>query len=168
MRKGMIIVTAVAIIAAFTSMAYAEIGFEFRIPFQVVGKKDMRDVNGQGTLLSFDLDAGTKVGILNEHVDYTDKLLNAGQTYDLTALRISKTVLEMVSVGLDLGGLSCGNSTKNIADIFGGVRLLEKKGKVTSYFNVELLYRFAKFQPIANGVNDLSGVMVNVGAGINF
>ncbi len=168
MRKVLIVATVIAVFVSFTGAAFAEIGFEFRVPFQVVGKKDMKDVSGQATLLQFDLDGGTKVGILNEHIDYTDKLLAASFSYDITAIRISKTIVEPVTVGLDMGGLQCGNATKNIADIFGGVKLLASKGKITSYFNVELLYRFAKFTPNANGVTDLSGAMLNFGAGLNF
>lgn len=168
MRKIMPVVTMIAVFVSFTALAYAEVGFQFRIPFQVVQKKQLKDVGGQASLLTFDLDAGTNVGILNEHIDFTDNggAAPAAGTYDFTALRITKSLVDPVYLGLDLGTANCGAVNKNVADVFGGVKLLASKGKINSFLNVELLYRFMKVT--VGNVTDFSGVMLNVGAGINF
>ena len=173
MRKGMLVATMVAIFVACTSLAFAEGSSQFRLPMQVTRSAELKDINGQGYLLTFDLANNMSVGILSENIDFVNNTIPLHDIYSIYAFRISKTLAEPITVGVDFGTAHCGVGNtevyKNVADIFGGVKLLTSRGgKITTFLNVELLYRFLKTDQFSAGVKDFSGTMVNVGAGINF
>lgn len=172
MRKNLIVVSLVALFVSFAAVSFAEVGFQFRVPFQATANKsDLKDVSGISTLLTFDIDPGTTVGVLNEQEAFTDgSTAGLKGTFNVTAVRFSKKVAEPIYVGLDLGNISGSVVGKPMADVFGGVNLLSSKGKVVSYLNVELLYRFAKTTSTLAGstLDDFGGTQLSFGAGINF
>lgn len=181
MLKRILLVPMIAMFASFTSVAFAAdntIGFQFRVPFQATADKNVGSVNGQSTIVSFFLDQDTEVGVLNEVINLKDK--SAGGTaagYDVTAIRISKNMASgaaPVYVGMDIGsinvttaaGASLGAST--MADIFGGVRLLMSKGKVSSFLGAEIGYRIAKPALAGTLIESVGGTMMNLSVGLNF
>lgn len=182
MLKKVLVVPMIALFATFTSVASAAeniIGFQFRIPFQATADKNVGNVNGQSTLLTFFLDPETEIGILSETVNLKDKSGAPSVTdYEVTALRISKNLLTSgpapVYIGMDLGNINVSNNgatvgASTMADVFGGVKLLMSKGKVASFLGVELGYRIAK--PALTGttaITSLGGTMLNLSAGLNF
>ena len=184
MLKRILLVPIIALFS-FTSTAFSAentLGFQFRIPFQATADKNVGNVNGQSTLLTFFLDQETEVGVLNEVINLRDKTPGGAgpvASYDVTALRISKNVIisgpAPVYVGMDVGnisvtsaaGVTLGAST--MADLFGGVRLLTSKGKVSSFLGIELGYRIAKpALPAATVISSLGGTMLNLSVGLNF
>lgn len=182
MLKRILLVPIIAMFFSFTSAAFAAentIGFQFRIPFQATADKNVGNVNGQSTLLTFFLDQETEIGILSETVNLKDKSAAPSVTdYEVTALRVSKNILASgpapVYVGMDLGNINVSNNgatvgASTMADVFGGVKLLMSKGKVASFLDVELGYRIAK--PALTGttlISSMGGTMLNLSAGLNF
>lgn len=182
MLKRMLLVPIIALFVSFTSEAFAAentLGFQFRLPFQATADKNVGNVNGQSVLLTFFLDQETELGILTETVNLKDKSAAPSVTdYEVTALRISKNILTAgptpVFVGMDLGNINVSNNgatvgASTMADVFGGVKLLMSKGKVSSFLGVELGYRIAK--PALAGtttITNMGGTMLNLSVGLNF
>lgn len=163
MRNKILAISMVAAASMVATPAMAEVGFQFRVPFQVTHSKDLNKATGTATLLTFDIDSATTVGILNENSTYTSAAAVAS-TLNLNALRIQKNVTDMVNVGMDFGNVVATSGNGTAADIFGGAKLLSSKGsKVASYLTAEVLYRFAK-TPTEN----LGGVQLSLAAGVNF
>lgn len=180
MFKKIALVSTVTVLASFTSTASAAdnaIGFQFRVPFTVSTDSNIKNSNANSILLSFFMDQETEVGILSEQ--YTFKDNSAGGTatgMDVNALRVSKNLAIgpiPVYVGLDLGQmnvLSAAGSlgSTNMADLFGGIKLLSSKGKVTSFLGVEVAYRMAKAELAGTGIKNYGGLGLNLSAGLNF
>ena len=178
-------ISILAAAAIYSSTASAEVGFEFRVPFQTNNKSSMSNYAATSSLLKFDLDEGTYVGLLNEGGGYTDNGSTTTTTKavstTLQALRIAKKTMDFADktslfVGLDLGNVSSNGiafSNAPVADIFGEIKLLSSKGKVTSYMSAELLYRVANVSPLSATstvypLTDIGGVQAVIGAGIGF
>ncbi len=156
------------------TQAFADMGIQLRVPYQGVTNTTnlSSGSTGTGVLLSFGLDSGTQVGYLNEMVNFTDNTVQG--SYSVNAIRLSKDVVgDLFFVALDLGSASSGTNAVRgtLADIVFGSRLMGKKDKITSFFNVEMMYRV--FNPgasmVAGGAaTNYGGVFVNLGAGLTF
>ncbi|MBM2838292.1 MAG: hypothetical protein HW415_917 [Deltaproteobacteria bacterium] len=181
MRKNLIVVSLVALFVSFAAVSFAEVGIQFRVPYQgLANKSDVKSgASGSSVLLTFDLDAGTTVGILTEQINYIEKPAAGGADvagrYNVNAIRITKAISEPVYVGIDLGTASFSGPASaqqaSLADILGGVKLLSSKGKITSYLNVEVAYRLlttSAAPTIGGGVTDFGGAFVSLGAGLTF
>lgn len=185
MRKKLIALSLLAMSSAVATDAMAEVGFQFRVPFQVTSAAGFTNVTGTSTLLTFDVDASTTVGVLNENLSYMDTKggLAAAGTTTVSALRMQKNITDVVNVGLDFGHINHSTAASvapatvaaaaagsgQMADVFGGAKLASSKGgKVSSYMNAELLYRFAKTNIAAANENNLGGVQLSIAAGVNF
>lgn len=163
-----------SMLAAVSAPALADVHFDFGVPFQVTKKTEIGNLSGYSTSLMVDLDSSTSVGIYGEEQTYQDRSGAAAVAGKMTvsAFRFQKTVMENVSVGLNMGEISNTSATAansgngNLADIFGKVMLASSKGKVNSYLSTELKYRMAKSTGVA--ANDFSGIQLLLGAGLNF
>lgn len=174
MRKNLIVVSLVALFVSFAAVSFAEVGIQFRVPYQgMANKSELKSGStGSSVLLTFDIDAGTTVGILTEQINFTEKIgaADTAGKYTVNAIRVSKAVSEPVYVGLDLGTANFAATQAPLADILGGVKLMASKGKITSYLSVEVAYRLltAPAAPNAGGVTDFGGTFVTLGAGLTF
>lgn len=179
MRKNLIVVSLVALFVSFAAVSFAEVGFQFRVPYQ--GTTNVSDVksgaSGSSVLLTFDIDPSTTVGILSEQINFTEKVgaADVAGRYNVNAIRIIKTVVDPIYLGIDLGTANFSGAfaapQANVADVLGGVKLLSSKGKVTSFLNFELAYRFLKASAApsaAAGATDFGGAFVSLGTGITF
>lgn len=174
MRKNLIVVSLVALFVSFAAVSFAEVGIQFRVPYQGFANKSEVKSGSTGTslLLTFDIDPGTTVGILTEQINFTEKIgaADTAGKYNVNAIRVSKAVSEPVYIGIDLGTANFATQQAPLADILGGVKLLSSKGKVTSYLNVEVAYRLltTAAAPNAGGVTDFGGAFVSLGTGLTF
>lgn len=181
MRKNLLVVSLVALFVSFASASFAEVGVQFRVPYQGTANDSSvkSGASGSSVLITFDIDAGTTVGILTEQINYTEKVgaADIANRYNVNAIRVTKAISEPVYVGIGLGSANfaaAGAGTAQqapLADIVGGVKLLSSKGKITSFLNVELAYRLlrtAATPSSAAGVTDFGGTFVSLGAGVNF
>ncbi|MEQ1533398.1 MAG: hypothetical protein HOO97_09865 [Sideroxydans sp.] len=171
MKKNILLVSMLAATSMMATEAMAEVGFQFRIPFQVTKSAAFSKSTGTATLLTFDVDAGTTVGILNENIAFTDTTGGGAvpATLSFNGLRVQKNLMDVVNVGMDFGNVTSSvTGSGNAADIFGGAKLLSSKGgKIGSYLNAELLYRVAKTTG-AGGETNFGGVQLSLAAGVNF
>ncbi len=179
MRKNLFIVSLIALFVSFAAVSFAEVGFQFRVPYQgTTNDSNVKSgASGSSVLLTFDIDPSTTVGILSEQINFTEK---SGSTdlagrYNVNAIRVTKAVADPIYIGIDLGSANfsgVANSPQaTLADVLGGVKLLSSKGKVTSFLNFELAYRFLKpsaAPSVSGGATDFGGTFVSLGAGINF
>lgn len=164
-------------------MAKADnVGFQYRIPFSVSADKNIKNSSARSFLLSFFLDQETEAGLLTESYAFSDGTSPAPATavraYNVNALRISKNISTSVPVyiGLDVGNLTIRSATADLGsismgDIFGGVKLLTSKGKITSFLAVELNYRIAKSDIGSAGgseISDFGGSSISLSVGANF
>lgn len=182
MIKKLILASSIAVctLSATAAIAADSVGFQFRVPFAVTSDSNIKSSSANSLLISFFLDQDTEAGILTENYAIKDGTTpgTANITgYDVNALRISKnlTTAGPVYVGMDLGKMSVRTGTTSagsisMADIFGGVRLLSTKNKITSFLGVELAYRMATadFGTTVSGIKDFGGVGLNLSAGVNF
>ena len=177
MRKNLIVVSLVALFVSFAAVSFAEVGIQFRVPYQgVTSNSDIKSgSSGTSVLLTFDIDPSTTVGILSEQINYTEKPAAGGADvagkYNVNAIRVSKAISEPVYVGIDLGTANFAATQAPLADILGGVKFLSSKGKITSYLNVEVAYRLlttSAAPTIAGGATNFGGAFVTLGAGIIF
>jgi hypothetical protein len=180
MIKRIALVSSVVMFTSFTSTAFAAdstLGFQFRVPFTVTTDANIKNSSANSILLSFFVDQDTEIGILSEHYAFTDTTggLAVAASYDVNALRVSKNLAIApipVYVGLDLGQMSILVGTvpgaTPMADLFGGVKLLSSKGKVTSFLGVEVAYRMARAELAGTGIRNYGGVGLNLSAGVNF
>lgn len=169
-----------AVFATLTSTAFAAetaVGFQFRVPFTVSTDTNIKNANANSILLSFSMDQDTEVGMLSEHYAFKDNSAGGTATgYEVNALRVSKNLAvgaAPVYAGLDLGQMNILTAAgslgaTNMADIFGGVKLLTSKGRVTSFLGVEVAYRMAKAELAGTGIKNYGGLGVNLSAGLNF
>lgn len=181
MRKNLLVVSLVALFVSFAAVSFAEVGIQFRVPYQgVTSNSDVKSgASGSSVLLTFDIDPSTTVGLLSEQINYTEKPKAGGadvaDKYTVNAIRVSKAISEPVYVGIDLGTASFGGVVSAqqapLADILGGVKLLSSKGKITSYLSVEVAYRLLTTSvapTIAGGSTNFGGAFVSLGAGLTF
>ena len=181
MRKNLLVVSLVALFVSFAAVSFAEVGIQFRVPYQgVTSNSDIKSgSSGTSVLLTFDIDPSTTVGILSEQINYTEKPAAGGADvagkYNVNAIRVSKAISEPVFVGIDLGTASFAGPVSAqqapLADILGGVKFLSSKGKITSYLNVEVAYRLlttSAAPTIAGGATNFGGAFVTLGAGLIF
>jgi len=179
MRKNLLVVSLVALFVSFASASFAEVGFQFRVPYQGTANDSAlkSGASGSSVLLTFDIDPSTTIGILSEQINFTEKVGNADVAgkYNVNAIRVIKTVVDPIYIGIDLGSANfdgfAADPQASLADVLGGVKLLSSKGKVTSFLNFELAYRFLKAPAspsVANGNTDFGGAFVSLGAGVTF
>ncbi len=163
-------------VAALPSIANAEAGIELRVPYQAVTTDNKINGGASGTsvLLFFGLDAGTEVGLLSEHINFVDRTV-AGATvigsYDVTAIRISKSIIDPMFIAIDLGSATSATTQATLADVVFGGKLLASKGKLNSFLNLELSYRVLNpgVSMVATGTaTNYSGLFLSLGAGISF
>lgn len=177
MRKKLLVASMLASSLIATD-ALAEVGFEFRVPFQITKATGVSNETGYATLLSFDVGSGMAAGILNEHTTYTDTgptgaLAAARGSFDVTALRVEKKLTDFVSAGVDVGNVlqtvGAAPATGMVLDVFGRAKFLSSRGKVGSFMSAELMYRSANTNmAAAAGVANLGGVKLVLSAGIDF
>lgn len=182
MIKKLILASSIALctLSATAAIAADSVGFQFRVPFAITTDSNIKNSSANSLLISFFLDQDTEAGILTENYALKDDS-GAGSLiggFDVNALRISKNLATggPVYVGMDLGKMNVRNAAGtsvgaiSMADIFGGVRLLSTKGKVTSFLGVELAYRMANadFGTTVSKINNFGGVGLNLSAGVNF
>lgn len=180
MFKKVALVSSAAVLASFSFAAAAAdnaVGFQFRVPFTVSTDANIKNSNANSILLSFSMDQDTEVGILSEQYTFKDNSVGGTATgFDVNALRVSKNLAigpVPVYIGLDLGQMNvlaaAGSlGSANMADLFGGVKLLSSKGKVTSFLGVEVAYRMAKAELAGTGIKNYGGLGLNLSAGLNF
>jgi len=178
MRNKLVAISLLAASSMIATEAMAEVGFQFRVPFNITKSSTVTVPSGTGFLLSFDVDSATTVGVLNENWTYTDtKGGTAAAAYAITAVRMQKNISDVVNAGLDVGtttqmtqagGLLAGG-TGTMVDVFGGAKLLSSKGgKISSYLNAELMYRIARTGVTTGNDPNLGGVQLSIAAGANF
>lgn len=180
MFKKIAIATGAVLLTSFASTASASdnsLGFQFRVPFTVTSDANIKNANANSILLSFSMDQDTEVGMLSEQYSFKDASAGGTATgYEVNALRVSKNLSlgpVPVYVGLDLGQMNvlaaAGSlGATSMADLFGGVKLLSSKGRVTSFLGVEVAYRMAKAELAGTGIKNYGGVGLNLSAGLNF
>lgn len=171
-RKHLLSLFVLGIAIILPAQAFADVGIQLRVPYQGTTNdaKLAGGASGSGVLLSFGLDSGTAVGILSEQVNFSDN--NVFGTYTVNAIRMSKDMIgDQFFIALDLGSGQNAVRQSSLADIVFGSRLMGKKDKITSFFNIELMYRI--FNPgasmVAGGAaTNYGGVLLNLGAGLSF
>lgn len=179
MRKNLYVGSLVALFVSLASVSFAEVGVQFRVPYQATANEGNVKTGGSGSsvMLTFDIDSTTTVGILNEQINFSESVAGANVTgrYNVNALRVAKLVSDPIYVGVNLGSANftgAGGLTPQttLADVFGGLKLMSSKGKVTSSLNFEVTYRFLKAATAANagGATDFGGTLVSLGAGVTF
>lgn len=173
-----LIISLLAVSSFIAAEAMAEVGFQFRVPFQISGAPGVSNSAGSGFLLTFDIDQTTTVGVLTERTTYSDQKSagaapiapTVGYSYSITAVRMQKDLTEMVRAGMDMGNITqtsnagavTGNGT--VADVFANAKLITSKGsKVSSFMCVEMLYRIAKVN--SNAETDMGGTQISLSAG---
>lgn len=170
--KRLLTVLVLGLALVLPAQAFADVGIQLRVPYQGVTSNSnlASGASGSGVLLSFGLDSGTTVGILTEQINFSDN--NVFGNYNVNAIRLSKDIAgEQLFLAVDLGAGQNAVRQGALADVVFGAHLMGKKEKITSFFNVELMYRV--FNPgasmVAGGAaTNYSGVFLNLGAGLTF
>ena len=179
--KKLIAVSLIAASSMIATEAMADVSFQFRVPFVATSPSGVTNQAGDGFLLAFDVDSSTSVGILSEHTTYSDQKAagappvapTAGFSYDITAVRMQKSLTDSIGAGLDIGHITQNTNaaavagTGSMADVFANVKLVTSKGsKVNSFLSGEVLYRVARVNSVDQ--TDLGGVMLVLSAGVGF
>ncbi len=171
-KKSLLPVIVLCLALVMPALAFADAGIELRVPYQGLTNASSLagGASGSGVLLFFGLDAGTTVGLLTEQVNFTDNSVIG--TYMVNAIRFSKDVIsDRFFFALDIGSGQNAVKQGTLADVAFGWKYLGKKDQITSFINVELVYRL--FSPgasmVAKGITtDYGGVFLNLGAGLSF
>jgi len=177
-------VLVIGLVLLLPTQAFAEVGIQLRVPYQgsTSDGKLASGASGTGVLIFFALDSTTSVGLLSEQISFTEK--NIGSTADLTsnynvnAIRISKNITDPTASGIDqyFAAVDIGNGQNAVAnaplaDIVLGVHMMGTKGKMTSFFGGELMYRLfnpGKTMVAGGGATNYGGVGLCISAGFAF
>lgn len=169
--KRFLTVLVLALVLILPARAFADMGIMLRVPYQA----SSNDANlkggatGSGVLFTFGLDNDTSIGLLTEQINVAEGA--AIGSYNVNAVRMSKDVIPGFFVAVDLGNAVSTTKSANLADVVFGARLMGKKDKITSFFNVELNYRLMNpgATMIAGGAaTNYSGLYLTLGAGLTF
>lgn len=169
--KRFLTVLVLALVIVLPAQAFAEVGIQLGVPYQGVTQDANLKSGGSGSrvLLTFGLDSGASVGILSEQINIMEGAV-AG-SYNVNAIRLSKDIIgDQFFVAIDLGSASSATKQASLADIVFGARLMGSKGKISSFFNVELDYRLMNpgASMIGGAATNYSGIFLGLGAGLSF
>lgn len=168
--KRFLTVLVLALVIVLPAQAFAEVGIQLGVPYQGVTQDANLKSGGSGSrvLLTFGLDGGTSVGILNEQINVMEGAV-AG-SYNVNAIRLSKDIGDQIFVAIDLGSASSATKQASLADIVFGARLMGSKGKISSFFNVEIDYRLMNpgASMIGGAATNYGGIFLGLGAGLTF
>lgn len=174
--KRFLAVLALALVLVLPARAFADMGIMLRVPYQAVSQDSnlKGGASGTGVLFTFGLDNDTSVGLLTEQINVLEGAASTPGSYNVNAIRLSKENLVSGApffVAVDLGNAVSAAKSTSLADLVFGGRITGKKDKITSYLNVEMLYRFMNpgATMIAGGAaTNYSGLYLTLGAGLTF